>query len=156
MSVLIYTEIAKGKVKKSSLEAVNYGSRIAAQLNTTATAVIVGDADLADLGKAGATKVLKLKNDKLTNFDGQYLTAAIEQVVSAEGATIIIFAHDFTGKEVAPRLAAKLKAGIVAGAVDNRRGGTDRGSDDTRLHDRSQCCDRADRRSDRRRYCRSH
>ncbi len=119
MSVLIYTEIAKGKVKKSSLEAVNYGSRIAAQLNTTATAVIVGDADLADLGKAGATKVLKLKNDKLTNFDGQYLTAAIEQVVSAEGATIIIFAHDFTGKEVAPRLAAKLKAGIVAGAVDN-------------------------------------
>jgi electron transfer flavoprotein alpha subunit len=119
MSVLIYTEIAKGKVKKSSLEAVNYGSRIAAQLNTTATAVIVGDADLSDLGKAGAKKVLKLKNDKLANLDGQYLTAAIEQAANAEGSTIIIFAHDFTGKEVAPRLAAKLKAGIVAGAVDN-------------------------------------
>ena len=119
MSVLIYTEIAKGKVKKSSLEAVNYGSRIAAQLNTTATAVIVGNADFSDLGKAGAKKVLKLKNDKLANLDGQYLTAAIEQAANAEGSTIIIFAHDFTGKEVAPRLAAKLKAGIVAGAVDN-------------------------------------
>src|SRR6218665_422188 len=119
MSVLIYTEIAKGKVKKSSLEAVNYGSRIAAQLNTTATAVIVGDADVSDLGKAGAKKVLKLKSDKLANLDGMYLTAAIEQAAAAENANIIIFSHDFTGKEVAPRLAARLKAGIVAGAVDN-------------------------------------
>ncbi|MGZ6540060.1 MAG: electron transfer flavoprotein subunit alpha/FixB family protein, partial [Bacteroidia bacterium] len=102
MSVLIYTEIAKGKVKKSSLEAVNYGSRIAAQLNTTATAVIYGDADLSDLGKAGAKKILKLKSDKLANLDGQYLAAAIEQAANAEGSTIIIFAHDFTGKEVAP------------------------------------------------------
>lgn len=120
MSVLVYTEIGKGKIKKASLEAVNYGSRIAAQMNTTVTAVVVGgDADLADLGKAGAQKVLKLKNDKLANFDGKYLAEAIEQASTAENATIIIFSHDFTGKEVAPRIAAKFKAGIVAGAVDN-------------------------------------
>lgn len=119
MSVLIYTEIAKGKIKKASLEAVNYGSRIAKQLNTTATAVIIGDADLSDLGKAGATKVLKLKNDKLTDLNGQYIAAAIEQAAVAENSSAIIFSHDFTGKEVAPRLAAKLKAGLVAGAVDN-------------------------------------
>lgn len=119
MSVLIYTEIAKGKVKKSSLEAVNYGNRIAAQLNTTATAAIIGDADWSDLSKAGAKKILKLNNPKLADLNGQYLTAAIEQAAIAENANIIIFAFDFTGKEVAPRLAAKLKAGIVAGAVDN-------------------------------------
>lgn len=119
MSVLIYTEIAKGKIKKSSLEAVNYGSRIAAQLNTTATALIVGDADYTDLGKAGAKKVMKLKNDKLINLDSQYLAAAIEQVANAEGASVIIFSNDFSGKAIAPRLAAKLKAGMVAGAVDN-------------------------------------
>ncbi len=119
MSVLIYTEIAKGKIKKSSLEAVNYGSRIAAQLNTTATAVIVSDTDGSDLGKAGAKKVLKLKNDKLASLDSLYVTSALEQVAAAEGASIIIFAHDFTGKAIAPRLAARLKAGMVAGAVDN-------------------------------------
>src|SRR3954469_17125458 len=100
MSVVVYTEIAKGKVKKSSLEAVNYGSRIAAQLNTTATAIVVGDAELSDLGKAGAKKVLKLKNDKLAGLNGQYLAAAIEQAAAAESADIIIFSHDFTGKEV--------------------------------------------------------
>ncbi len=119
MSVLVYTEISKGRIKKSSLEAVNYGSRIAAQLNTTVTAVIIGDADLADLGKAGAKKVLKLKNDKLADLNGQYIAVAIEQAATAENADVIIFSHDFTGKEVAPRIAAKLKAGIVAGAVEN-------------------------------------
>ncbi|MES2285714.1 MAG: electron transfer flavoprotein subunit alpha/FixB family protein [Bacteroidota bacterium] len=120
MSVLVYTEIGKGKIKKASLEAVNYGRRIAAELNTSVTAIIVGgDADLSDLGKAGAKKVLKLKNDKLANFDGKYLAEAIEQVATAENSTIIIFSHDFTGKEVAPRIAAKFKAGIVAGAVGN-------------------------------------
>lgn len=117
MSVLVYTEIAKGKIKKASLEAVNYGSRIAQQMNTTVTAVIYGDADITDLGKAGAKKVLKLKNEKLEGLNGQYLTAAIEQAAAAENSTVIIFSSDFTGKEVAPRLAAKLKAGIVAGAV---------------------------------------
>lgn len=119
MSVLIYTEISKGKIKKSSLEAVNYGSRIAAQLNTTATAVIVGDTDGSELGKAGAKKVLKLKNDKLASNDTLYVATAVEQAAAAEGADIIIFAHDFTGKAVAPRLAARLKAGMVAGAVEN-------------------------------------
>ncbi|OFY85067.1 MAG: electron transfer flavoprotein subunit alpha [Bacteroidetes bacterium RIFCSPLOWO2_12_FULL_35_15] len=119
MSVLIYTEIAKGKIKKSSLEAVNYGSRIAAQLNTTATALIVGDVDCTDLGKAGAKKVMKLKNDKLASLDPQYLSVAIEQAAHAEGANVIVFSSDFSGKAIAPRLAAKLKAGMVAGAVDN-------------------------------------
>jgi len=119
MSVLIYTETSKGKIKKSSLEAVNYGSRIAKQLNTTATAILVGDADVSNIGKAGATKVLRLKNDKLSNLDSQYLSIAIEQVASSEGADIIVFSHDFSGKSIAPRIAVKLKAGIVAGATDN-------------------------------------
>lgn len=119
MSILVYTEISKGKVKKASLEAVNYGSRIATQMGTSVTAIIIGDADLSDLGKAGAKKILKLKNDKLVNLDGQYLALAIEQVIMAENSSVIIFSHDFTGKEVAPRIAAKLKAGIIAGAVDN-------------------------------------
>jgi len=119
MSVLVYTEIGKGKIKKSSLEAVNYGARIAAQLNTKVIAIVIGDGDFSDLGKAGANKVLKLNNEKLSNFDGIYLTEAIAQVAAAENSTVIVFSHDFTGKEVAPRIAAKFKAGIVAGAVDN-------------------------------------
>ena len=120
MSVLVYTEISKGKIKKSSLEAVNYGNKIATQLNTSVVAVISGDVDAASteaLGKAGAKKVLRLKNDKLKNEDPQLISVAIDQVGKSENADVFIFSHDFSGKAIAPRLAAKLKAGLVPAAV---------------------------------------
>jgi electron transfer flavoprotein alpha subunit len=120
MAVLIYTETAKGKIKKSSLEAVNYGNHIASMTNTSATALIIGDAsndDIIALGKAGAKKILQIKNDKLTSQDPQLLSIATEQAATAENSDVIIFSHDFTGKAVAPRLSARIKAGLVAGAV---------------------------------------
>lgn len=122
MSILVYTEASKGKIRKNSLEAVNYASNIASQLGTTVTAVIDGSADaaiLSDLGKAGAKKVLTVSHDKLKSGDSQAWAAAIEQAAAAEGATVVVFSHDIMGKAIAPRLAVRMKAGIVAGAVDN-------------------------------------
>jgi len=63
-------------------------------------------------------KILFLKNDALKGLDSMQITSAVEQAAKAEGAKVIVFAFDITGKAVAPRLAAKLKAGLVAGAVD--------------------------------------
>lgn len=122
MSVLVFTEAGNGKIRKTSLEAVNYASNIAQQLSTTVTAVIDGKTDasiLADLGKAGATKVVTVSSDKLESGDSAYWAAALEQVANAENARVIVFSHDLMGRAIAPRLAVKLKAGIVAGAVDN-------------------------------------
>lgn len=119
MSVLIYTEVNKGKVKKASLECVNYGAKIAQLLGTTATAIVVNAdaAQLEEIGKAGANKVLSVKNDAIGN-DSILISAMVEQVVKAEGSKVIVFAFDVNGKAVAPRLSAKLRAGLVAGAVD--------------------------------------
>lgn len=119
MSILVYTEINKGRVKKASLECLNYASKIAELTGLTVTA-FVNNADasqLEEIGKAGASKILSVKNDTL-NSDSVYITSALEQVVEAEGGKIIVFTFDITGKSVAPRLSAKLRAGLVAGAVD--------------------------------------
>lgn len=120
MSVLVIAEISKGRIKKASLEAVNYAEKIAAQTSTSVTAVFVGDADasiLAELGKAGAKKILQVKHEKLINHDSQLMTVALEQAVNAESAEVIIFSHDYSSKAIAPRLAARLKAGYVPAAV---------------------------------------
>ncbi|MCA0429590.1 MAG: electron transfer flavoprotein subunit alpha/FixB family protein [Bacteroidetes bacterium] len=119
MSVLVFVEINKGRVKKASLECVNYASKIAQLTNSTVVA-LVNNADatqLEEIGKAGANKILSVKNDKL-NSDSIYVTAAIEQAAKTENSKVIVFAFDITGKAVAPRLSAKLKAGMVAGATD--------------------------------------
>ena len=65
MSVIVYTEISNGKIKKSSLEGVNYGNKIAVKLNTSVTAIVSVDADAAAtdaLGKAGAKKVYAIES----------------------------------------------------------------------------------------------
>ncbi|MCD6068584.1 MAG: electron transfer flavoprotein subunit alpha/FixB family protein [Bacteroidetes bacterium] len=121
MSVLIFTEINKGKVKKASLECINYGAKIAQTLGTTATAVVFNAdaAQLEEIGKAGATKIVSVKNAALNNdADNALIASAVEQVAKAEDSKVIVFAFDVTGKAVAPRLSGKMKAGLVAGAVD--------------------------------------
>lgn len=119
MSVLVYTEISKGRVKKASLECVNYAASIAKQLGLSVTAVVnqASAEQLEEIGKAGASKILNVNNDKIGS-DSMLITAMVEQAAKAENAKVIVFAFDVTGKACAPRLSAKLKAGLVAGATD--------------------------------------
>lgn len=118
--ILVYTEINKGKVKKASLEAINYGAKIAELTNSTVTAIAINAdaAQIEEMGKAGAKKVVSVKNDALNGLDSMLLSTTVEQIAKAEGSKIIIFSFDITGKAVAPRLSARLNAGLVAGAVD--------------------------------------
>src|SRR5438552_2144062 len=114
MSVLVFTEINKGKVKKASLEAVNYGAKIAGLMGSSVTALAINAdaAQLEEIGKAGAQKILSVKNEALKNSDSMLICAAVEQAAKAENSKVIIFSFDINGKAVAPRLAAKLKAGL--------------------------------------------
>lgn len=118
--VLIFIDIAEdGWAKKSSLEAINYGSQLAAQLGTEAHGVVIAPTsqDVAALGKYGVQKIYQVNNDALQNFDAQIYTQAMAQVVEQTGADIIIFSNNADGKALAPRLSARLKAGLVTGAV---------------------------------------
>jgi len=120
MSVLIFIDTAEdGHVKKASLEAMSYGAKIAEQLGTTAEGVVLGKTtgDLASLGKYGLKKVHHVNNDALNHFDAQVHTKVIAQVAQQTGAKVIIFSNNVDGKAIAPRLSARLKAGLVSGAV---------------------------------------
>ncbi len=119
MSVLIFIDQAEGQVKKASLEALCYGAKIAEQTGTSAEGVVLGasNEDLSALGKYGVTKIHHIKNDALTHFDAQVYTQAIAKAVEASGATVVVFSNNTDGKAIAPRLSARLKAGLVAGAI---------------------------------------
>lgn len=119
MSVLIFIDQAEGHVKKASLEVLTYGAKVAEQLGTTAEAIVLGSVteDLAALGKYGVKKVHHVANDTLNHFDAQVFTGVLAQAVTATGATVVIFSNNVDGKALAPRLAARLKAGLVSGAV---------------------------------------
>lgn len=119
MSVLIFIDQAEGHIKKSSLEALTYGAELAAQLNSTAEGIVLGQVkdDLTALGRHGVKKIHQVNNSLLNYLDAQVFTKVIAEAVTATGAKVIVFSHNLSGKAIAPRLSAKLKAAMVAGAV---------------------------------------
>ncbi|TXC78319.1 electron transfer flavoprotein subunit alpha/FixB family protein [Luteibaculum oceani] len=117
MSVLVFVETLEGKIQKNAYEAVFYGNKIAG--GSGVTVLTFGDAsndDLAALGNYGATKVKVARAIK--TLDTLALTKFIEEEVNAGGHDVAVFSFDPAGKMVAPVAAAKLKAGLVAGAID--------------------------------------
>ncbi len=119
MSVLIFIDQSEGHVKKASLEAMSYGAKLAELLGTSAEGLLLGSTkeDLPALGKYGVKKIHHAGNEILDHFDSQVFTRAIAQAVETTGAKQIVFPNNVDGKSIAPRLSARLKAGLVAGAI---------------------------------------
>ena len=120
MSVLIYTENAEGKFKKSTFEAVSYARAIADQNSTNLVAISIGGVskdELTALGKYGAEKVLNVSNAKLKNFINQAYASVIAEAAKKESADIVVLSNSFSGRGLAPRIAVKLEAGLADGAT---------------------------------------
>ncbi len=119
MSVLIFIDQADSQIKKSSFEALAYGAKVASLLNTDAEGLLLGSTqeDLTTLGNYGIKKVHHLPNNSLDQFDAQVFTNVIGEAAKSIGAKVLIFSHNVVGRTIAPRLSAKLMAGMVAGAI---------------------------------------
>lgn len=121
MSVLVYVEQVDGKFKKSVFEAVSYAKAIADKQSTNLTAISIGNVgenELKELGKYGASRVLNVSNDQLKNFVNQAYASVIAEAAKKENADVIVLSNSFSGKGLAPRIAVKLEAGLVDGAVE--------------------------------------
>lgn len=119
MPVLIFLDQSDNAIKKTTPEAISYGVKIAAQLGTTAEGILLGTIsdDVASLGKYGLKKVHHVADASLNHPDGQVYTAIIADVATNIGAKVVVFSNNLHGKAIAPRLSARLKAGLVSGAV---------------------------------------
>lgn len=120
MSVLVYVENTEGKFKKSAFEVVSYGKSVADSLGQDLIALSIGDVDeneLNSLATYGAKTVVSVEKEDLKNFINQAYASVIAEVAESKNAKTIILSNSFSGKGLAPRLSAKLKAGLADGAV---------------------------------------
>lgn len=120
MSVLVYAENWEGQFKKATFEAVSFGYDAAQKLDKSLITVVTGkveEDELRKLGTYGAGKIIHLESEALQPYSTVTHANALEHVVEKTGAQTLIFPSTFNGKSLAPRLAAKLNSGIIAGAV---------------------------------------
>ncbi|AWM13228.1 electron transfer flavoprotein subunit alpha/FixB family protein [Flavobacterium sp. NRK F10] len=117
MSILIYAESAEGKFKKVALELASYAKNVADAMGTTVTAVTVNATDVSDLAKYGVSKVLKVSNDKLANFNAKAYADVIKQAAEKEGTKLVVLSSTTDSLYLAPIVAVNLNAGYASNVV---------------------------------------
>ncbi|NBU80266.1 MAG: electron transfer flavoprotein subunit alpha/FixB family protein [Flavobacteriaceae bacterium] len=118
MSLLIYAESADGKFKKVAFELASYAKKVAESLGTTVTAVTVNAGNVSDLSKYGVDKVLKVSNDKLSNFNAKAYADIVKQAAQKEGAKVILLSSTTDSLYMAPIVAIGLDAGFASNVVE--------------------------------------
>ena len=108
------------KFKKVAFEATYAASKLAVELGGEALGLVVGKgvgAIAPGLGGYGVQKAYVVDDDRL----GMYSTTAYAKVIAAAveslSADVVILPASAMGKDLAPRVAAKLKAGLAADCV---------------------------------------
>ena len=114
--ILVVTEYADKRFRKSTYEVVSEGRRLADQLNTSLSAVVLGNDVLsaaAELKHYGADRVLVCDAPELAEFDSDRFTPILFDIVTARQPKIVLFSASIRDKQLATRLAAKLDAGLA-------------------------------------------
>lgn len=118
MAVLVYIENWDGKFKKLSYELLSYAKAMAGSMGTEVACISignVGDEELQKLGAYGANVIYKAEGPRLKNLSSSAYSSIIAQAAEKTGATVVLLSNNMTGKALAPRVAVKIRAGLIAG-----------------------------------------
>ena len=109
--VLVFTEVKDGKLKKASREALSIGRKLAEAAGGDLVAFASDASAAADAGKYGAKKVYVAAAGP---YSTEPYTAALAQAVSEAQPSIVLFGGTSDGRDLAPRLAARLNVGVAS------------------------------------------
>jgi len=115
--VLVYIEQRFNEVQNVSIELLGKGRKIADELGVGVTAALIGK-DVEKHSKLlieyGADKVLILDNPSLELYSTEPYTQAMVQAVKSEMPEIVLFGATSIGRDLAPRVSARLETGLTA------------------------------------------
>ena len=126
-NVLVFTETRAGELRKVALEAVTAGRTLADSGGGEVHALILGPSGVvskaAQLAQHGADVVLVVEHPALANHSVEVAaaTAAARAKEGSYGA--VVFSASAQGKDLAPRVAAKLGVPMAADVLSFERSG---------------------------------
>lgn len=117
MNILVFAEQRDSKFKKAAFETVTAGRALADQLQGTCTALVIGhhvSSIVAELGAYGAGEVLVVDSPSAERHASGAWASAIIEAAKSTGASIVLLSATQMGKDIAPRVAVGLEAGLAA------------------------------------------
>ncbi|HET7290886.1 MAG TPA: electron transfer flavoprotein subunit alpha/FixB family protein [Vicinamibacteria bacterium] len=117
--ILTFAEVRDGKLRRSSLEALSVARSLAASGGAVAT-VVVGSGlseHVAELGRNGADTVHVFDAPELAAYATEPYARAMAKVIEATKPWAVLLPFTALGKDLAPRVAARVGAGLVSDCV---------------------------------------
>src|SRR5215831_850555 len=117
MSILVFVEARDGKIKSNSLEAVSEARRLADEGSPGEVfAVVPGSKGegAAALGAYGADRVWTVDHELVARYQPESFVACVLEAVKKASAQVVLFPASAMGRDLAPRVAGRLGAGLAS------------------------------------------
>jgi electron transfer flavoprotein alpha subunit len=119
--VWVFAEQHGGKLEDTSLELLGKGRELAEKLDVKLAAVLLGEniKELATkLTRYGAQKVYLAEHKLLKEYQTNSYARVIYDLIHKYEPQIVLYGATVTGRDLAPRIASAIKAGLTADCTD--------------------------------------
>ncbi|HEY1584785.1 MAG TPA: electron transfer flavoprotein subunit alpha/FixB family protein [Polyangia bacterium] len=119
-NVLVVIETQDGHLRTASLPAVTFGKQMASSTGGKLSLLVVGagvDGVAAEATKYGAADVLVADHPGLKNYLAETYAPIVAKAAKDKGASVVAATSTSTGKDLMPRVAALLDAGLVSDLI---------------------------------------
>lgn len=120
-NILVVAEVREGEVKNVTFEMLGKAAALAEGMGGVAEAALLGSglADQADLlAQHGAVKVYVADDPALETFSSEGYTNVLSGIIGQTEPAAVFVAASAMGKDVAPRVAARLGVGLESDCTD--------------------------------------
>ena len=116
MKILVFAEQREGSLRKIAFENISLAKQLGVEFEC---AVIGGSVEniAAELGKYGAEKVVFYKNDALQMYSPDGYADILAKAMDDQGADVLLMGATSMGKDLGPRVAAKVNGAMATDCV---------------------------------------
>ncbi len=119
--VLIFAEQREGVLKPTSLEAVTLGRELKNQIGGDLSVAIIGAKSSSlssEFKQYSVDKLYIAESEELNYYDGERYSAVLTEAVLKAQPSVLIVVASAMGKDIAPRVASSLDAGLAMDCTD--------------------------------------
>lgn len=118
--ILVFAEQRDGKVKRVGLEALGAAKRLIQKVGGEVAAVLIGDqvaSEAKGLAAGGADKVYLAEAPDLRLYASEGYASVVADAANRTQASLILMGATAMGKDLGPKLAAKLKGPLMGDCI---------------------------------------
>jgi electron transfer flavoprotein alpha subunit len=119
--ILVFAEQRNGEIKKIALENISLARNLSVARGGDFVTVVVGwniEPLASQLAEYGAGRIVLCQDQNLTHYNPEEYARIVSEIAEEESVDLIILGATAMGKDLAPRLSARLHAVLASDCID--------------------------------------